>query len=434
MSKIYAVAGNPIFHSRSPVMFNTAMRELDIDGAYIRFAASSAREIAHAARKIGLDGLNITSPFKTDIIPYLDGIEGDAKLIGSVNTVLHKEGRLVGFNTDVAGVLGALGQAGFDGKGKSAVVLGAGGAARAAAIALLSAGAHVTITNRTDRKARQAAESLGCDQIPLERVGKALKGADLLIAAVSTYDRLIDRQNLHKRLTLLDANYSGPTALVQDAASVGARIIDGREWLLAQAVPAFELFTGEQAPVPSMRRVLMKTKRDGRTNIALVGFMGSGKTVVAEAIGANADMAVIDIDRSIEQKAGSSIAEIFRTSGEEAFRRMEIEEIDGLRFLSNAVVSCGGGAVTRRPNVRVLRNNCLTVWLWVDPDTARARIGSTDSRPLLHGQGQEQALALLAERRFLYASACDLLINTEEKEPEEIAVRIYDEVYNTIKG
>lgn len=434
MSRIYAVAGNPIFHSRSPLMFNAAMRELDLDGVYIRFAADTAEEVANTVRKIGLGGLNITSPFKSDIIPYLDEVEGDAKVIGSVNTVLHTDGRLLGRNTDVAGVLGALSQAGYDPKGKSAVVLGAGGAARAAAIALLSAGAHVTLTNRTDRNARQAAERLGCDQVPLERVGKALKGADLLIAAVSTHDRIIDRQFLHKRLILLDANYSKPTALVQDAALAGARIIDGREWLLAQAVPAFELFTGTQAPVPTMRRVLMKTKRDGRTNIALIGFMGSGKTVVAEAVAAKTNMTVIDIDREIEQNAGSSIAEIFKADGEEAFRRMEIEEIDRLRLVSNTVVSCGGGAVTRRPNVRVLRNNCLTVWLWVDIETARARIGNTDSRPLLHGQNSEQASALLAERRFLYASACDLLINTEGKEPKEIATRIYDETCNIIKG
>lgn len=434
MSRIYAVAGNPILHSRSPLMFNAAMRELSIDGVYIRLAASSAEEAAETARTIGLDGLNITSPFKTDVIPYLDEVEGDAKLIGSVNTVLHRDGRLVGFNTDVAGVLGALRQAGVDARGKSAVILGAGGAARAAAVALLSVGAHVTITNRTDRNARLVAESMDCDQIPLERVGKVLKGADFLIAAVSTHSRLIDRQLLHKRLTVLDANYSKPTALVHDAAVAGARVIDGREWLLAQAVPAFELFIGEQAPVSVMRRVLMKTKRDGRNNIALIGFMGSGKTVVAEALGAKTDMAVIDIDRNIEQKAHSSIVDIFRTSGEGTFRRMEIEEIDGLRFVSKTVVSCGGGVVTRRPNVRVLRNNCITVWLWVDIETAGARIANTDSRPLLHGQSLEQTLALLTERRFLYASASDLLINTEGKEPKEIAARIYDEAYNAIKG
>lgn len=433
MSSIYAVAGNPILHSKSPVMFNTALRELSLDGIYIRLAASSPEEVATTIRTIGLEGINITSPFKTGIIPYLDEIEADAKTIGSVNTVLHEDGKLRGLNTDVAGVLGALGQAGFDPEGKSVVVLGAGGAARAAAVALLSAGAQVTITNRTDRKARQAAEMVGCDQVPLERVGKTLKGAHLLIAAVSTHDRVIDRQFLHKRLVVLDANYSKPTALVQDAALAGARIVDGREWLLAQAVPVFELFTGRQAPVQSMRRVLMKTRGDGRTNIALIGFMGSGKTAVAEAMGAKTGMTVIDIDRNVEEKAGTSIAEIFNTSGEETFRKMETEEIDGLRSVSNTVVSCGGGAVTRRPNIRVLRNNCLTVWLWSSIETALARIGETGSRPLLNGQDTVGAAALLQKRRFLYASTCDLLVNTEGKEPHEIAMRIYDETNNTIK-
>lgn len=434
MNSIYAVAGNPIFHSRSPVMFNTALRELSLDGVYIRLAASNGEDVANTIRAIGLDGMNITSPFKTEVIPFLDKVDRDASIIGSVNTIHHKEGKLHGFNTDVAGVLGALAQAGFDPKGKSAVVLGAGGAARAAAVALLSAGAKVTITNRTDRNARQSAERVGCDQVPLEGVGKTLKAAHLLIGAVSTHDRVIDQQHIHKRLVVLDANYSKPTALVQDAASAGATIIDGREWLLAQAVPVFERFTGKPAPVQSMRQVLMKTKRDGRTNIALIGFMGSGKTVVAEAIGKKTGMDLIDIDRRIEEKAGCSIAEIFERSGQEAFRRMEIEEIDGLRSVSHAVVSCGGGAVTRRPNVRVLRNNCLTVWLWAGIETSLGRIGETGSRPLLHGQSPEQASALLAERRFLYASTCDLVINTEGKSPEEIAERIYHETYNTLNG
>jgi shikimate dehydrogenase len=434
MNSIYAVAGNPIFHSKSPVMFNAALRELSLDGVYVRLAASSAEEVAATIRAIGLEGMNITSPFKTDIIPCLDEVDRDAQIIGSVNTILHRDGKLYGFNTDVDGVLGALAEAEFDPKGKSVVVLGAGGAARAAAIALLSAGAHVTITNRTDRNARQTAEKVGCDQVPLERIGKTLKGAHLVIGAVSTHDRVIDRQHIHKRLVVLDANYSKPTALVQDAVSVGARIIDGREWLLAQAVPVFERFTGRQAPIQTMRQVLMKTKRDGRTNIALIGFMGTGKTAVSEAIGTKAEMTVIDVDKRIEEKAGISIAEIFEMSGQEAFRRMEIDEIDGLRSLSNTVVSCGGGAVTKRPNVRVLRNNCLTVWLWAGVETSLARIGRTESRPLLHGQSLEQAAALLAERRFLYASACDLVINTEGKSPEEIAARIYDETYNTLHG
>lgn len=434
MNSIYAVAGNPIFHSRSPVMFNAALRELSLDGVYIRLAASSAEEVAATIRAIGLDGMNITSPFKTDIMPHLDEVDRDAKIIGSVNTILHKEGKLQGFNTDVEGVIGALAQAGFEAKGKSAVVLGAGGAARAAAVALLSAGAKVTITNRTDRNARQAAERVGSDQVPLEGIGKTLKGAHLLIGAVSTHDRVIDRQHIHAGLTVLDANYSKPTALVQDATSVGARVIDGREWLLAQAVPVFERFTGNTAPVQTMRHVLMKNRRDGRTNIALIGFMGSGKTVVAEAMGAKTGMTVIDIDTRIEEKAGSSIAEIFEKSGQETFRRMEIEEIDGLRSVSNTIVSCGGGAVTRRPNVRVLRNNCLTVWLWAGIEASLARIGATGTRPLLHGQSREQASALLAERRFLYASACDLVINTEGKSPEEIAMRIYHETYNTLHG
>jgi shikimate dehydrogenase len=432
MSSVYAVAGNPIFQSRSPIMFNAAFRELSLDAAYIRLAAATAEEVATTARAMGLGGINITTPFKADIIPHLDEIDTEARTIGSVNAIVNKDGRLRGLNTDVAGVLGALDQGGFDPEGKSAVVLGAGGAARAAAFALVSAGAHVVIANRTENKARQAAEGLGCHHVPLGEIGKALKKADILISAVSSYDPIVDPRFLHKRLVILDANYSRPTPLVNDATRAGLTVIHGREWLLAQAIPAFELFTEHVTPVPVMNHVLRKTKKDGRSNIALIGFMGSGKSTVAEALGAKTGMTVTDIDKDIQEKAGSSIAEIFSAKGEETFRRMEMEEIDALRLVSNTVVSCGGGAVLRRPNVRVLRNNCLTVWLWTDIETALARIGDDASRPLLNGLDPSRASALLQERLFLYASTCDLLVNAMGKQPDEIAQRIFDETYNTL--
>ena len=94
MSKIYAVAGNPIFQSRSPRMFNAAFRELALDAVYTRLAASAAEEVITTAREVGIDGLNITSPFKADIIPYLDEVEADARKLGSVNTVVQRAGQV----------------------------------------------------------------------------------------------------------------------------------------------------------------------------------------------------------------------------------------------------------------------------------------------------------------------------------------------------
>jgi shikimate dehydrogenase len=434
VSRLYGVAGNPVFQSKSSVMFNAALQELGIDGIYIRFAAATAEEAVTTAQEMGMDGLNITSPFKTEIMAHLDRVEGDARTLGSVNTVVREEGRFVGYNTDVSGVLGAVRSSGLKTSRAKAVVVGAGGAARAAVLALKLLGAHVVVTNRTFEKAREAAQALGCRALPLLQMEEALKDARFLISAISSDARVIDPSLLKQGLAVLDANYTRPSALINDARHAGCTIIDGREWLLAQAVPAFALFTGGQAPEDLMRRVLWKRRLDGRSNIALIGFMGSGKSAVAERLAALTGMAVIDIDKRIEEKAGLSVAEIFEENGEEEFRRMEQAEIEELRLVSGHVVSCGGGAVLNRANVRVLRNNCLSAWLWAKVKTALDRVGSTTTRPLLHGSDPETAAsALLANRISYYARTCDLLISTERKSPDEIAERIWHEVHHNFE-
>jgi shikimate dehydrogenase len=432
VTELFAVAGNPVFQSKSPLIFNTAFRELDIDAHYVRLAAATAGEIVATAREIGIRGLNITAPFKADILEHLDAVEEDAKKVGSVNTIVRRDGAYVGYNTDIGGVSLAVKESGFEPAGKKVVVIGAGGAGRAAACALIRAGSRVTLVNRTFERARAAAEHLGCEALPLDRVKEALTGAHLLISTVSTESTLIDPVLLSRKMIVLDANYGHPSPLVSDASRAGCRLIDGREWLLDQALPAFELFTDRTAPVVAMRRALWKTRRDARRNIALIGFMGAGKSIVAERIAALTGMTLVDIDKRIEEKAGVAVTEIFRTHGEDEFRRMEQAEIEELGLDVDQVAACGGGALMNRSNVRVLRNNCLSVWLWADTHTALARIGDTSTRPMLQTgtDAGTTASALLEQRVPFYARTSDLLVNTAGKTPDEIAQRIWDEFGN----
>lgn len=433
--KMFAVAGNPIFHSRSPRMFNAAFRELALDAVYTRLSSSTAEDIMRTAREVEIDGLNITSPFKADIIPYLDEVEADARKTGSVNTVVRRAGRFIGHTTDPAGVLGALRESSFEPSGKKTVVLGAGGAGRAAALALLSSGADVVIVNRSFEKADKAAGILRCRALPIERIGEALEGAHLLISTISSDERIIEPPLLSRELTVLEANYARPTALVQDATHAGCRVIDGRLWLLHQARPAFMHFTGDYAPVDAMRKALWKKTWTPHRNIALIGFMGSGKSTVARMIAGLAGMAVIDIDKTVEEKAGLSIAELFDRDGEEAFRMMERAEVQKLWKVSRAVVSAGGGTLLNKRNRRTIRSTSVPVWLWADAKTLLARIGDTGTRPLLHGQDPgDRVKSLLDERRFFYASTADFLINTEGKRPEEIAERIWNEIHSAFNS
>ena len=380
---VFAVAGNPIFQSRSPLIFNTAFRESRHHCALRPSGSLDGRRNMATAREIGIKGLNITAPFKAGILEHLDAVEEDAQKVESVNTIVKRDGAYVGYNTDISGVTRAVKESGFDPSGEKAVVIGAGGAGRAAAYALIRVGCRVTIVNRTFERARETAERLGCEALPFDRMKDALSGARLLVSAVTTESSLIDPAFLSRNMVVLDANYGRPSALVGDAGRAGCRLIDGREWLLDQAVPAFELFTGRAAPVTAMRRALWKNRRDARRNIALIGFMGAGKSIVAERIAALTGMTLVDIDRRIEEKAGTTIAEIFRAQGEDEFRRMEQAQIEELGLDIDQVVACGGGALMNRSNVRVLRNNCLSVWLWADTQTALVRIGDTATRPML---------------------------------------------------
>ena len=209
-SKVFAVAGNPIFHSKSPLMFNTAFRELAIDAHYVRLAASTAEDVMITARQIGIAGLNITAPFKADALGLVDEVEEDARKVGSINTIVRRDGAYVGYNTDVAGVAGAVRGSGFDAAGQKAVVIGAGGAGRAAALALIRLGSRVTIVNRTFEHAREAAHRLGCEALPLDRAADALAGARLLVSAVTTDELLIEPALLSKDLLVLEGELRTP--------------------------------------------------------------------------------------------------------------------------------------------------------------------------------------------------------------------------------
>ncbi len=418
MTALYAVAGNPVFQSKCPVMFNTAFRSLSIEALYVAFAASTPGEIAATAREMGLQGLNLTAPFKTAIIPYLDRVDADAEKLGAVTTVVRTSEGLIGCNTDIAGALGAVKSTGFEPSGQKVVILGAGGAARASAFAFVAAGSHVVIADPTFEKARDAARILGCEAVSFPHIADALKGARLLVSAISSAERVLDPSLLRPELMLLEAPCPGPTSLLRDAAGSGCTVIDGREWLLAQAAPAFTLFTGQPAPLEKMRKALWKKRLDARRNIALIGFTATGKSTVAGLVAERGGLTCSDIDKQIEEKAGASIAEIIERGGEEAFRRMEQAEIDGLRLVSHHVAACGDGALGVRANVRTLRNNCLSLWLWATTSTILERTGrdATSIREAI-------------ERRLPeYAACADLLIGTEGKGPEEIAGRIWDEV------
>ena len=381
------------------------------------------------ADAMGLQGLNITSPFKEEVIPYLAGVDPMAQAMGSVNTVVREGGSFRGYNTDHTGVRDALVRAGIDGAGKRAVVLGAGGAGKAAAFALTSMGAQVSLVNRTFAKAAAWAGDAGCLPLPLSKLDESVRKAHILVSCITSGELVIDPEALGEDLVVLDASYARESALVKDARARGCTVIGGREWLLFQGAAAFRLFTGRDAPVEAMRAALYGAPGGGRKSVGLIGFMGAGKSAVAARLATVTGRALLDTDRAVEEATGLAIRDIFTRFGEEEFRRLEEREAARVNNLSCGVVSFGGGAVTRDANIKTIRERCTTVWLWASPRTILKRIGGNGERPLLDGAGGKGGMeGLLLSRLPFYARASDIIINTDGLTVREVVERICHEI------
>lgn len=443
-TKMFAVAGYPILHSKSPDIYNTLFKNSKglKNFFYLRFAAFDPKEIIETASEIGIVGLNITSPFKETVIPYLKSMEKNAKKIGAVNTLIFRNGSYIGYNTDYIGVRDSFLQNGITLNGKRTVVFGAGGAGTAAAFALIEAGCKVTIINRTFEKAKRLAEKLHCEYALIEQLKDELKNTDIFVSAISSSERIINPAFLKKVTVVLNANYSH-SILSKDAGKAGCKVISGLDWLFYQALPAFELFTGKKINKNASvaKKALensMKTRKSNqqkikKPNIALIGFMGAGKSTVGKIIANIMNMEFEDVDESIVMQEKMSISEIFEKKGEAAFRKIE-NKIVKTRIVrtSGKVFSCGGGIILNEENRRLLSANAIVIWFWVSPKIAIERIEKIpNKRPLLEVRDKIKRVKELIKRRIpLYAEIADMVIDAGKHTPKEIAERLVYEINN----
>ena len=278
-TKIVGVIGDPVEHSRSPQMHNAAIAELGLDYVYVPFhiqpdALAAAIE---GFKAINAVGLNVTLPHKQAVIPLLDEISREVELIGAVNTLIFEDGRIKGDNTDGAGFLEGMRETGFElPQGETALVIGAGGSARAVIVALSSIGLEtIFIANRTLLKAAKLAEDLseaidtsiygiGLDTPQLADV---VHSAALVVNTASvgmdiSKPPLIQAEWLRPRTAVYDIVYTPPeTRLLLAAAERGCHTIQGLGMLLHQGAIAFEKWTGVAPPVKTMRQALQQALR-----------------------------------------------------------------------------------------------------------------------------------------------------------------------------
>ena len=345
----------------------------------------------------GIKGFNVTMPYKTEIMKYLDVISDEAKAVGSVNAVKNVNGVLYGCNTDVFGLFDALDRAGMDISGKKVCILGSGGASKAAQYVCKCKGASFVVVSRTRGVTYNDTEKYrDCDYlINCTPVGMG-KGCTESPIDLDVFTRLAG---------VFDVIYTPyVTKLVYDARKRGINAENGLYMLMSQAVKTHEFFF--DVTVGNEKRVEIYSRLLSRRPVALVGMPGCGKTTLASSLG----IPFADTDEMIEKTVGRSCADIINTDGEETFRKYETDALRSVIEDGTPLVSLGGGTLTNEESEFLVRSNFRTVWVKRGTDKL-----ASENRPL-----STDIESLYEKRKKLYEqSDCTLDNNGDVREAAE---------------
>ena len=359
-------------------------------------------ELGGFLTKREFNAINVTIPYKQDVIPYLDGISDTAKRIGAVNTIVNRGGKLYGDNTDFAGMLALAKHIGVDMKGKKVLILGTGGASKTGhALAEYMGAESVYYVSRSGKNG----------SITYEQAVSEHSDAQVIINATPVGmfpkqgGRPIDISVFPKLEGVLDAIYNPlRTNLILDAQERGIPAEGGLYMLSAQAVHAAAVF--QDIPLDeSLVYKAFKSVKNDKQNIVLIGMPSSGKTTVGRILAEKCGKELADTDEYIVKKIGMPIADFFAKHGEAEFRKIEKETVAGLASTGGKIIATGGGAVLDAENVRALKQNGVLVFLDRRPENLIA----TDDRPL---SSRRSALEkLYAERYDIYCAAAEVHID-----------------------
>ncbi|MGM9584736.1 MAG: shikimate kinase [Faecousia sp.] len=360
-------------------------------------------ELASFLREGDFTGINVTIPYKKDVIPYLDELSPTAQKIGSVNTVVRRaDGTLFGHNTDYFGFVSLVKHSGIAVSGKKVLVLGSGGTSNMAVTALKDLGAVPIVISRSGEN--------NYGNLHLHADASVIVNATPVGMFPNTGVSPIDLKQFPHLEGVLDVVYNpAKTKLLLEAEALGIPHENGLWMLVAQAKEASEYFTGNKLPdgcIGKIHHVLSHQMK----NIVLVGMPGCGKTTVGSLLAQRLRRGFADADEKIVELAGTSIPEIFAQDGEDAFRQWETTALEALGKQSGLVIATGGGCVTRQQNYPLLHQNGYIVWLERD-----LSLLPTDGRPL----SQTNRLSdLYAVRKPLYEAFADIRVENTGS-PEE---------------
>lgn len=366
-------------------------------------------EIGDFFKSKDFNAINVTIPYKQTVIPYLDSLSDVAKRIGAVNTIVNRNGRLYGYNTDYYGMKALIEKIGIDLNGKKVLILGTGGTSKTARILTEDMGASEIIT---------VSRSKSENYITYEEAVNEHSDVNVIINTTPSgmYPDCkgipIDISSFNELEGVMDAVYNPLcTNLVLRAKEKGIKAEGGLYMLVMQAVVAVEKFLDTEIPKTVADNVFASVFAS-KENIILTGMPGSGKSTVGKLLNIDG-FSFVDTDEEIEKRCGCTIKELIGSKGEKYFRDLETEVIKDISSKGCQIISTGGGAVLREENVNSLKRNGKLFFLDANPN----RLLPTDSRPL--SDTADKLKKLYDERIDTYKITADVIVPDMETPDEE---------------
>ena len=398
----YFVTGKSLPHTMSPDIYirlglNYGVKEFPTE-----------EEFKTWVKKRDCDGFNVTIPYKQAVISCLDYISHEAEEIGAVNTVVNRNGKLYGYNTDCYGLSRSLKECGIKLEDKVVAILGSGGASRCAQYVAKREGAK-------DIKVCSRSGAYKYKELYAENCADVIINTTPIGMFPNIDEQIVELERLNRVKEVYDVVYNPlSTALTLEARALGLKCGNGLNMLIWQGIKAYELYTDTEIEDSVAKKIFNEIYKE-KKNLVLIGMPGSGKSTYGKLIASALGKDFYDSDKVFENTFGLSPAEVILTKGEPQFRVMEAEVISSLSAKLGAVIATGGGAVLRKENRRRLKANGTVLFL--DRDISAL---PTDGRPLSKEQGVG---ALYAVREQIYREMADITIATDSSTVVKKAVK-----------
>lgn len=422
-TRMLGVAGRPVGASLSPRLHGAGLRAVSFDGVYVAFEPAGFDAFLALCAEVGVHGLSVTMPFKEDAARLATTRDDAVRACGAANTLVRTSVGWHATNTDASAVRTCVGRALCESDRKisdvTAVVVGTGGAARAALHALRDA-SRLVVAGRDATKRSALASAISAQSSSIDEL--ELVPHDVLVNTTPLGSRAhpgampVPLAALRRDSIVLDAVYRpAETPLLTAARAAGASVLEGRAWFLEQALAQFTAFTGVPAPADTMRTELARALAEDELGpidprpIALVGLRASGKTTLGKLLAERIGRTFVDLDEEVSREDAALRAttvlrpagEILETEGEPRFRDLEERALERVLSRTDSIVIATGGGVVERPRNRMLlRTRARCLWLQVPVAELQRRMRSDPTmRPALLGRDPVEEVAALAQRR-----------------------------------